>query len=266
MTATEQLQGLLAHADDPKLEPYHVEPLRFSRLKLIGKSAAHFRHAPNPSGSGLDIGSAAHSIVLGGRPVIFFPGKTRQGKAWDEFQVEHDDAIILTRREHGIAEGMAKSVQASPDAMRVLEGERESTFFWEQFGRKCRGTPDVRGATFHTELKTGETADPRRFPWKMRQFCYHGQLAFYSDGAAYAGLNEPEENYVVAVEASAPFVVTVFKVTARAIEQGRRLIRLWFEQLAGCEAADHWPGYTQSVTELDLPDADMELEDAGEDE
>jgi hypothetical protein len=259
--AGEKLQELLENAGAAP-EPYYNEPLRFSRLRMMAQSPAHFRGAPNPNGSSLDVGTAAHAMVLGGRPVIFYPGATRRGKAWEEFQVAHDDAIILTAREHAIAKGMAKAVQADPMAMRVLDGEREATYYWEQHGRACRGTPDVRGRDFLTELKTGETADPRRFAWKMLRFCYHGAFAWYQDGAELAGLGRPDAHFIVAVEATPPHVVTVFRVDDRAIEQGRRLVRLWFEQILACEAADFWPGYSQSVVALGLPTDDVEMADA----
>lgn len=257
-----QLQELLSETQRQEGPPDLNEPLRFSRLKMMGQSPAHFRGAKGPEGSGIDVGSAAHSMILGGKSVIPYPGKIRNGKAWEEFKAEHAEAIILIRREHAAAEGMAKAVQANRDAMRALDGAREHTFTWKQLGRLCRGTPDVMGSNFHTELKTGETADPRRFPWKMLRFCYHGQLAFYSDGAQLAGLSLPEHNYVVAVEASPPYVVTVFRVSDQAIEQGRRLVRLWFEQMLACEAADFWPGYSQSVVALDLPGDEFAMEDA----
>jgi hypothetical protein len=262
--AGEALQEVLAHADDPAPFEAEREPLRFSRLKMIGKSPAHFRGAAGAEGSHLDVGTAAHSLILGGRPVIFYPGPVRRGKAWDEFQAAHDDAIILTVREHTIAKRIAESVKSNRDAMRVLEGVREETFHWKQMGWKCRGTPDVRGDGFVTELKTGETSDPRRFPWKMRNFCYHGQLAFYSDGMAFAGLEPPREQYIVAVESVPPFVCTVFRVSPRAIDQGRKLIHLWFETLNACEGAKAWPGYVQSVVDLELPGDEFELGDAGD--
>jgi hypothetical protein len=180
----------------------------------------------------------------------------------DLAQKDNADAMIVSRGEFSVAERITKSVHANHDAMRVLDGIRETTLWWKQIGRQCRGTPDVRGDGFITELKTGETADPRAFPWKMRRFCYHGQLAFYSDGALLSVLDEPQAHYVVAVEAAAPHVVTVFRLTPKAIEQGRRLVRLWFERLLACEAANEWPAYAQSVVDLDVPEEELEVLDA----
>jgi hypothetical protein len=265
VSPAEQLQRLLVDADAPR-PPTADDPLRFSRLKRFSQSAAHFAYAPSADGSHLDIGSAAHSMLLGGTNVVAYPGKVRRGKEFDAFEADNPDALILSRSEYARADGMAKAVRANADAMRVLDGEREKTFTWKLQGRLCRGTPDVRTSTFITELKTGETADPRFFPFKVRRFCYHGQLAWYSDGAVLAGLPDPQEHYVVAVEAAPPHVVTVFRILPETIEQGRRIARLWFERLLQCEAAGQWPGYSQSIVDLSLDDQAFELGDAGGDE
>ena len=264
MTAAEQLQELLVHADDPR-PPEADEPIRFSRLKLFGKSPAHFAAALPDESSALDVGSAAHAMILGvGREVIAYPGKVRRGKEWESFQADHPDALILTKAEFGRASRMAKAVGDNADARRVLNGVREQTMYWEVSGRACRGTPDVRSDTFITELKTGETSDPRFFPFKLRRFSYHAQLAWYSDGAVLAGHPDPKEHYVVAVEAAYPHVVTVFRITRDTIDQGRKMVRLWFERLLQCTAANEWPGYCQTVVDLDLPNENFEMLDAGE--
>lgn len=260
-----QLQAVLVNADTPSW-PDPEEPIRFSRLKLFSKSPAHFAAAMDDEGSALDIGAAAHSLILGGQKVVAYPGKVRRGKEFDAFALENEGALILTKTEFGRAARMAKAVKENADAMSVLEGEHEKTLFWDIQKRKCRGTPDVfnNEKRFVTELKTGETSDPRFFPFKMRRFCYHGQLAWYSDGAVLCGLNDPQAHYVVAVEATYPHVVTVFRLTPDTIDKGRRIARLWFERLLQCEAAKQWPGYSQSIVDLSLPEDDFEMLDAGE--
>lgn len=263
MTAAERLQDLLSHADDPR-PPDDDDPIRFSRLKLFNKSPAHFFAALPEESSALDVGSAAHSLILGGRQVVAYPGKVRRGKEWESFEADNPDAIILTKSEFRRATMTARAVQENAAAMRVLEGVREETMYWRVQGRACRGTPDVRSDAFITELKTGETSDPRYFPFKLRRFSYHAQLAWYSDGAVLAGFTDPKDHYVVAVEANYPHVVTVFRITRDTIEQGRKMVRLWFERLRQCEAANEWPGYCQTVVDLDLPNENFEMLDAGE--
>lgn len=263
--AGEQLAGLLDDADKPH-PPAPDEPIRFSRLRKMAKSPMHFAYAREDEASHLDIGSAAHSMILGGVRVIAYPGKVRAGKEWEKFKGENGDALILTRRELSSATGMADALRKDKEAMRVLDGEREKTILWKNQGRLCRGTPDVRGQSggehFVTELKTGETSDPRSFVWKVIRFAYHAQLGWYSDGAVLSGLDEPSAHYIVAVEAKPPHVVTVFRLTPKSIEQGRRLVRVWFEQLLNCERTNEWPPYVQSVVDLELPEENLEILEA----
>jgi hypothetical protein len=187
----------------------------------------------------------------------------RRGKEWEAFKADQPAGVmIFNAREAMQVASMATSVQANSDAMRVLEGEREVMRLWARDGRDCQGTPDVVSDTFVTELKTGETSDPRKFHYKVRDYAYHAQLAWYDQA-----VGERKEHYIVAVESKPPFVCTVFKVTFPTILAGQKLCRLWWERLLQCEAADEWPGYCQSVVDLDMGDEDeFVTDDEGEDE
>lgn len=238
-----------------------LPPLRISDLKRIGQSPAHYRAAVESEGSHLSKGSAAHSVLLGGQRVTYFDRVTESGKAaprngqhWEKFQAENADSLILTREEYFATNGMVQAVRACPEAMRVLDGVKEQTLTWDISGRACRGTPDVRSDQYVTELKTTRSSDPHRFEWDAKKLGYHAQLAWYLDGAVKARVGTPDAAFVVAVESTAPYVVTVFRVTDRALDYGRRTYRLWFERLMACEEADEWPGYVQSVVPLDVPD------------
>lgn len=234
-----------------------ADALRFGRLKLFSKSAAHYKGHVEDTSYDMERGSAVHGMLFGNVEVLGWEdGRPRRGKDFDTFRADHPGALIMTAGDYQQAQAMARAVEENRVAMSVLDGEHEQTMLWQRGERWCRGTPDVRNDAerFHTELKTGETADPRRFQWKLRDFCYHGQLAWYDDGAERAGKPRPVSHYIVAVEAAAPYVSTVFRVRDDAIEAGRRLISLWLEQLRGCEEADAWPGYCESIVELALAD------------
>lgn len=244
-------------------------PLRHSRLKLMGRSPAHYLAAVEHESSAMAIGSAADAMILGGQSVVAYPGKQRRGKEWEAWQADQDPAaLIVTGREYDAARGMAAAVVLHAEASRLLTGAIRETLLWDNDGRACRGTPDVRNdaARFLSDLKTGETSDPRRFPWKVRQYAYHAQLAWYRDGMQRCGMPRPEACYIVAVEQTPPHVVTVFRLTDRVLELGDRLNRLWLEQLRVCESSNYWPGYAEAVADLDLPDDDLEgLDIAGTD-
>lgn len=248
--------------DDLRLAQYNTTPVRFSDLKRMGQSPAHYLYAAQEQTRSTEVGSAADLLILGGT-VVAYPGAVRRGKEWEAWRDEQDpSALIVTKSELSDAQGIAKAVQSNRDAMRLLDGAIRETMFWERAGRSCRGTPDVRTDRTLVDLKTSETSDPRRFPWKVRDWSYHGQMAWYQDGAEASGFSRPEEVYLIAVEQKPPHVVTIYRLTENVLDMGRRLCALWFNHLRVCEESGEFPGYSQSIVDLDLPDADLVLEDA----
>lgn len=250
------------------INPPSLPALRFHQLRRIGQSPAHYK--AQIEGEVAPTGTALHSILLGGQRVTFYPKQTeggraapRNGKDWEAFKADNPDALILTRAEAEEANAMAASVRACPEAMRVLDGAKEQSLYWDRLGRNCRGTPDVLNDHFITDLKSTRTSDPRRFMWEMLKYGYHAQLAWYLDGAKRLGLT-PDAAFIVAVENSAPYVTTVFRLTERALDEGARLISIWLETLEACEGINHWPGYSQCVVPLDVPDRDDGAVDAEE--
>lgn len=237
-------------------------PIRFSHLRAYGKSGAHGLLARLGGGEetdAMELGTAVHALLFGTAPVIAYAGKVRRGKEYDQFVLDHPDYEILTGSAYGKANNMAEAVSNSALAMSVLKGTVETTILFKFLGLECRVTPDVRGTTYVTELKTTQSADPNVFIWHALRMHYHGQLAFQRQGCASMGLNIADA-YIVAVESTAPFLTTVLHVSARAMEAGEKLCHLWMERLRGCEDARVWPGYVESMIELDIPEAAVELE------
>lgn len=236
-----------------------LSPIRFSHLKLMAKSPLHFRYAADEAGEqtlSMRLGSFSHALLFG-QPLAVYTGKVRRGKEWDEFEAAHTGKAIVNRREYDEARRMADSVLSCREAVELLNcGPREQTIDWSILGRSCSGTPDVRGSEFIVDLKTTRDSDPERFVRDGLRRCYHAQLAWYMDGVIASGLGIPTRAAIVAVESAPPHPVTVLHLTDRAIEQGRRLCRLWMERLLTCEASDSWPGYAQTGVPFDVPDDD----------
>lgn len=234
-------------------------PVRFSRLKLIGRSPQHYLGMTVRQTQSIERGTATHSLLLGGKRIIGYPGKVRRGKDWEQFKEFNYDAEILTMKDYDRANRMAESVMRNAQAMSVLKGSREVELGWKIGDRQCGGRVDVIGSTYSTELKTGVTSDPRRFMWMALRMGYPAQVAWYRNGIKLAGLGEKKDAFVVMVEQEAPHVVTTFQVTPRALEQGERQWRGWFEMLMNCERSNAWPGYSEAMVPLDVPEDDVEL-------
>lgn len=237
------------------------DPVRFSNLKAMARSAAHYRHAvevQREDARHMRLGRALHCLLLGGKPLAVYPGKVRRGKEWEAFLSARPDHEIILANDLPEVQGMERSVRKNRDAMALLDGIRETRLEWEFLGRKCAGTPDAHDESV-VELKSAQCSEPRRFARDGLWFGYHAQLAWYRMGIHLAGIGEPRDAYIIAAESSPPHPVTVMKLTARALEQGDKLCRLWMERLIACEQANEWPGYVQGIVDFDVPDDEIEL-------
>jgi hypothetical protein len=238
-------------------------PVRFSRLKNMSRSPAHYLHSLTAEydSKAMRLGRLTHHLVFGTSGYVVFPGGARRGKTWDAFAADHSGLDIYTMDEYTVAQQMAQAVLADDNARNLLLrcDVREKTHTWTIMGRQCQGTPDAHGPGVLLDLKTTRCAEPEWFKREALRSRYIEQLAWYGDAIEQVEGWRPHESYIIAVENTAPYAVTVLKLTDRALEQGRKLNRLWFERLLSCEAANEWPGYVQSVVDLDVPDPDEEF-------
>ena len=234
-------------------------PVRFSHLRSYGRSAAHGLHARMTEAAqtqAMQRGTAVHALVFRNRPVIGWHGAQRRGKDYEAFVAENQDVEILTAAEFEKACRMAKAVKSSPLAAPLLEGDVEQTVHFTWYGRMCRATPDVRGKRRVVDLKTTVCSDPERFQWHSLRFAYHAQLRMQQIATGAA------EAYLIAVESTEPFPVTVFRVTDEALKYGEKQLALWMERLITCESSGYFPSYVECIVPLDVPLGDTdEMED-----
>ncbi len=245
------------------------DPVRFSNLKHIGRSAAHYHHAATVGRDDkpwLRGGRGLHAVLFE-QPYVVFDGAARRGKEWEKFvdgitigmaQLQSDmksqgPLEIILAKELPLYELQAESIREElrrQNLSHLLAGDIEQRIEWEWLGRKCAGTPDVACADWCVDLKTTCNADPRRFHWDARKFGYAEQLTWYSYGSS--GGTKCQELYIVAVEKTPPCPVVIWRVTDAKRLEAEKTLRLWFEQLLACEASDQWPGYVQCVQDLDV--------------
>jgi hypothetical protein len=252
------------------IEAIRAQPVRFSRLKYMGRSPAHYLEnllRPRERTPELDIGTITHDLVLGSGPeLVVYPGKTRQGREWEAFAAEHADKLIVTRSTFMQATAAASAVKRCNQAMELLDGEREKELKpWRYGERVCGGRPDVTHPRRIVELKWTTNASPGWFIRHAERMAYHGQGAWYLDGNAMTG-GTAREVWLVVVEGSAPHPVQCIPVTEQALEAGRQLYASWIEQLLVCEASDDWPAYEPTVFDVAEPDEELVYGDESDEE
>lgn len=250
-------------------------PVRYSHVRMCGKqSPAHFFHSSDDDNDSatLERGRAVHAIALRNRKVIPVPKGMRRdprAKKWQEFIAANEGADILPAAAYETANAMAAAILMHPMASQLLSaGVPEETFLWEQGGITCRGTPDLYSTGslgFVADIKTTRSSCPDdwAFPRQAQQMGWPAQLVWYGDGLRAAKKADPFHYYLIACEATVPHIVTVFRLTDRAIDAARAQNAKWFAAYKQCRdswdkrqpndpPSMHWPPYTNAVAELDV--------------
>jgi len=256
-----------------------IDRLRWSDLKVMDRSPAHFRHnllVKRETTDALALGIATHIATY--QPELFrnevLPWEgNRSGGEWKIFEAANRERTILKKDAFDLALAMATAVRADKYAGRYVEnGKAEQTVLWT-YKRHDGGEIKLKsrldfvsrlGAL--TDLKTARDGSIDKFGRFAYEYGYHGQGAFYQAGLA-AVIGEELPYLLIAVEKAQPHVVQIHELKGAALAAGRdlytRLLDRWWE----CREANRWPGYADGPVELELPrwafDSDTDLEDFG---
>jgi len=258
-----------------------IEAMNWSSLKRLHTSAKLFRYrTEHPEGDKPSylLGRAVHCAVL--EPEAYphryvtppprppgIDGRTKAGKA--ELAAWRADVAAavaggteLTPGDAATVAAVAAAIRADPAASDLLSGGRsEVTAQWvdEATGLACKARLDFVSPLAVVDLKTeGRSVAPGIappcFPYRAAGYLYHGQIAWYLDGAIAAGLVPPDASaWLVAVETHEPYDVACFEVAGADLEAGRNLVRQLLAKFDACHAADYWPGVAPQPVPLGLP-------------
>jgi PDDEXK-like domain of unknown function (DUF3799) len=256
---------------------YHADPVPGGSLsssgarKLLPPSCpAKFRYEasnPPPPKDHLELGSAAHKMVLGaGAEIVVIKAKDwRTRAAQDERDAARAEGFLpLLTAEHQQVQAMAAALRAHPIASALFNPERgkpEQSLFWQDpetgVWRRSRfdWLPDLtaRERLIITDYKTSASADPRAFAKSAANYGYHQQDAWYRDAARALGLSADPAFVFVIQEKEPPYLVTVAELDGDAIRAGRDLNRIAIEIYRDCAEAGDWPGYSAGIELISLP-------------
>jgi hypothetical protein len=264
-------------------EQYHRDPVKGGSLSSTGARTllppscpARFRWQRDhgrPDTGAFDLGRAAHRDVLGaGGDTIVITGTGKDPNAW---RTADDLAAVKAARAAGqtpirprdlvVVKAMAQALREHPVAGPLLArpGLAEQSFIARdpESGVMCRARVDWMPAVADdarvivVDYKTTTSAQPAAFARSMADFGYHQQGPFYTDVITWLGDDHGTEPLfvLVAQEKEPPYLVTVATPTSRAIEWGRVLNRKARDVYRECVEANHWPGYSAAIEQLDLP-------------
>lgn len=164
-------------------------------------------------------------------------------------------AESLTHDEHEAAQSMCRALREHRVARELLSGGRAEVVVEWVDGLACKGRLDYIRSGRLIDLKTTRRASVRMMETDAARLLYHGQLAWYHDGAIRAGAlpRGAPPPCMVMVQSDAPHDVAAGPISATMLDAGRRLYTRLLTQYAQCQAAGLYPGVAPDAIEWELP-------------
>jgi hypothetical protein len=266
-------------------EEYHARPeVSKSDLALFARAPYLYRWhkldgAPKDSTDAMDVGSAAHLLVL--EPDLFqdryyvLPDGVRRDKRTAEYKGHLQAAggkEVLRQSDMLKVYGISKALLADPAASRLLEKRGgcpgaanhtiEHAIFWtdEETGIELRCKPDdMRDDGVILDLKTSADAEPEAFSRKAFDFFYDVSVAQTSAGYEAVFGDKPAEYVLICVSTEPPHLISCF-TTFELFDGlqsfhsvGHHRWRNLLRRFAKCERDDHWPGYQRGIEPMRVP-------------
>lgn len=217
----------------------------------------------------LRLGTAIHCATLEperfARAYIAQPdlgdGRTKAGKAArEEWERARDPkALVLDAGEYELVTRCAESARAHPAVRDLLRGgcvEEVLTWTDDETGVACKGRLDYLAPAYVLDLKSTRAETVAAFAREVASRLYHGQAAFYLDGAIASKRVDPlaSQLLLVGVQTIEPYDVIPGRLQPEDIDRGRSLYRGLLRRYAQCRAANWWPGLAPGVVNLSLPE------------
>lgn len=181
--------------------------------------------------------------------------------AWKDavFKAKQDGLTIVDGAMMAHAEAVAASVQAHPEAGRLLAAATDhevSAYADHPSGARVRARFDLVGPGFIADIKTCRDADPETFGRVMHTLMYHVSAANYVDIARANGLDVDRFDLIAVEKEPTPggdYRVAVHEIHPDAIDKGRELMAEACERwLANSKRID-LPSYGDGRHVIDLP-------------
>lgn len=240
---------------------YHAEKehLSSSNLKTLLKSPAAFYdekilgNKKSMSSSALDLGSYVHTLILEPNQVeaeyAKYTGWRRQGADFEKFKAENPNKIILSEPIMHTGQRLAKSVDACPPALELLQGGMpELSLATTMFDVPVKMRADYINSAEGYILDVKTTRWPSgvdTFRRTVKDLGYELSAALYCD-IAYRVYGKVFDFYWLVVSKS-DFETQVYRASTHTLSEGSALVNKALITYKKCLEAGKWP---ESVDDL----------------
>jgi len=191
------------------------------KLKSSPKELARYLEKGSITTPAMTFGRAFHLTIL--EPEVFpsqvaiYDGKTKRGKAWDEFSEANFDKDIITEIEFECLKGMESALMGNEDIVKLIEGKKEVPMVWQDSlsSVNCKGKVDILNNNTIVDIKTTQDSSFEGFRRSSYKYGYNRQAAYYLDGFG------AKEFIFVIIEKKAPYNIGVYHCSDEFIASGR---------------------------------------------
>lgn len=182
--------------------------------------------------------------------------RTKDGKAAYELACS-TGLIPLNFDDYTCAKTIAKNVRSSSSANIIFAtGKPERTFIWQDPLTKifCKARCDWLTDDFLliADLKSARDASPTGFKKACGEYNYHRQAAWYLWGLNQITGKDALFAFPV-YETDPPYAAAFYYASPEMIGQGEREIYKLLAQYGECFTRNKWPGYSDELQPIDLP-------------
>lgn len=193
-----------------------------------------------------------------------FNGSTKAGKE-EAATAKAAGLELVPAKIHNAASAMAESVLIHPligKLMTANDKRTEVSIYWSEtvYGLEipCKARLDMLATVpgfglVAVDLKSTDDASPEGLARSVLKWGYHRQAVWYRRALRAVGM-ESSVFVLVAVEKTAPHLVTAANVSEAAQQVGLEEIKDALSTYATCAKSGLWPGYVSEIIDLDLPE------------
>lgn len=241
---------------------YHAEKLHLSssNLKMLLNSPAQFHkekilgQKESFSSAAMDLGTYTHSLILEPQSVeaefAIWKGWQKRGPDYAKFAAENAGKLILSEPQAFNGQRMAKSVQACPPALALLQGGApELSLATTMFDVPVKMRADYINPDkgYIVDVKTtrwGSGVDT--FRRVVRELGYELSAALYCD-IAYRVYGKVFDFYWV-VLSKQDWDCQTYRASTHTLSEGSALVNKALITYKKCLAAQHWPDSIDQIT------------------
>lgn len=188
--------------------------------------------------------------------------RTKAGKeAYSEFQKEAESKTIVTADMYQQAEEMCNALKRNEFVQKLLAGEKEVVFFWNDdlTGEACKCRVDciveIGDIPLIVDLKSANNANTDSFVREAIKYGYHMQAAMYSEGVKKNTGKEHGFVFVV-IEKEPPYSVNILQCDKLFLQYGYDVFRECIGTYNDCVKNKNFWGYLgkyNQINSLNLP-------------